>query len=158
MNWGKGFFRVWLLLSGLWVIGAGLFFWSDIMNPKPYLNVGYAYDPEKHSYVKLERYTTDETTLEGLVSTGKAKKINILSLSGWDGVLYYPATETAEQSEKHKAWMTEAVKPQYTALQSGHRRDHIWYFAMTAALPPLILLCFGAAIGWVLTGFRQHKV
>jgi hypothetical protein len=42
----------------------------------------------------------------------------------------------------------------YRVVRDNERRTAVWFAAMLAIVPPILILGFGSALGWAFKGFR----
>lgn len=154
MNWRGGFFRAWVMLSVLWVIGAGLFasniYFSDRINFETYHS--FSWEPPYAKYLKptdpewqafVEARTLPAGMLDHVFNTRNYRS----HLYTADGILPEDLTRSSA-----------VVQPSIDAYQANSdviRAAFVpWAFGMTL-LPPLGLLLVGWVIGWVLGGLRK---
>lgn len=109
MNWRRGFFRAWLVLSLCWIAGWGYYFQSSLCAV----------------YSQAARAESAKELADGLKP----------------GVMF-----------------TLHPRLDPVCFPTGDTRPD-WYIRLEAlkkiAVPPLGLLIVGAAIGWILGGFRR---
>ncbi|MBY5555236.1 hypothetical protein HFO39_18590 [Rhizobium leguminosarum] len=156
MNWSRGFFRTWILISILWVITVGLFSYRSI--ERPYLSsAGYLYDLDTSKPPRrLEEYSTDFHEAERRKGAGELVEYEI-TIDDTPNVITYhflPATIPHEQRIK----VIEGYMERATAIQNARmrraRQENIISMIQSMIFPLVILLCIGVAIRWVFLGFR----
>jgi hypothetical protein len=154
MAWGRGLFRVWVVLATIWVIAVTLFMWQSVANP--YISWGGFKmgqgDPEY-----LDPYGEKIAAAREL----KSRKLLVEYEIAYDKTalrktaFFFPNTSLHEDNLK----AITAYIPEATAIQNakiGKARSEALYGALWAAiLPPMILLLLGLAIRWALMGFRR---
>lgn len=151
VNWGRGFFRAWMLLAILWVAFALLIGWGSVANPYvPTKDVAVVTETEQVDL--LEPYGEVHQAFEERVRAGTTKKT---ALDRYGFNLY-----TAGHIEPWKYYeflgKANARVAEYVATEAVARRSQaIPQLAMGVLLPPLIVLVLGWAIGWVISGFRK---
>jgi hypothetical protein len=139
MNWRKGFFRGWLLISILWIFGVGVVLWPDAakkielarMSDKQLLSVLY---PECKEIPDLPKGFILDTCAEALQKAGRNpfEVFDVADLRRWGG-------------------------------GDGYIEQVIRVIKATVSLvpillgPPLFLLLLGVGIGWVLIGFKTKR-
>jgi hypothetical protein len=116
--WRRGFFRVWVLLSALWIVGA---VWVESLPQS-----GPPKFDETSPFLKLG---PDGKFYSSLAECQAAAKLD-------------PRVDLANCIEYFEAERFEPVRR--AARAAG------WI-----AVPPLLLLLIGAAVGWALRGFRR---
>lgn len=157
MNWSRGFFRAWILISILWVITVGLFSYSSI--ERPYLSSdGYLYELDTSKPPKrLEAYSTDFREAERRKGEGELVEYEITNDDTQNVTTFHflPATLPHERRIK----VIEGYIERATAIQNARmrraRRENIISMVQSMFIPPSILLCIGIAIRWVFLGFRR---
>ncbi|MQW47451.1 hypothetical protein GHK68_35920 [Sinorhizobium meliloti] len=153
MTWGRGLFRIWVVLTILWIIVVTLFMWQSVANP--YIAWGgFKMGQGEPEY--LEPYGEKISAAREL----KSRKLLVEYEIAYDKTalretaFFFPAASLHEDNLK----AIEAYIPKATALQDAKIRkarfktlqDALW----GAVLPPVILLMLGLAIRWALLGFR----
>lgn len=137
MNWRRGFFRLWIVLSALW---AGV----------AYLYVDPGHDIYGEAIVDLP---------EG---PGLSVPLNISS----DGIHkaltdYYAGTMPAQSSLETKiAQSTQLVRAEIDNLTQRNiaERRYQWRtLAVVVICVPAGVLIFGSVLAWVLSGFQERK-
>jgi hypothetical protein len=118
--WARGFFRVWVLLSIVWIGGAIL------VVTHPPVQIGPPQFDETMPFLKI---TPSGKFMKSLAECRAEAKLD-------PGVDLQNCAEYFEAERVQQLW--RFVRP------TG------WVVA-----PPLVLLFFGAAIGWALRGFRR---
>jgi len=132
VNWGQGFFRLWIFLSVLWI---GLVVYH--IGPKSYTTFGRVYevrDPDGHiREFDLTRNQTDLAADVGEWMQAQRPDIDISELqTDLDELVIAVKSEyQAEVDEAKKAWLV-------------------------TVLPPVALLGFGLCIFWIARGFRPR--
>lgn len=141
MTWGRGFFRLWLVLAALWVAGT-----VSIVGPDAYrwwpnklikLNVGGHEVQVDETFLKL---TPDEQNEE----VDKIAKLLKRPPNPFD---QFHQTEPPKWEE-----LLRLPPP-------GFAIDHPFNIAVWAAtlVPPLAVLALGLCIAWITRGFRPQK-
>ncbi len=150
IRWGRGFFRVWMLIAIVW-IGVGVIAGGNsILNPyvsKQILAVPTAtsqltmYMTLSPEHIELMRLETEGTIVATEVRDGFK--------------LYTPADSESDRRQRTVA-AAQTIVDEYVAEETTTRRSQAlptvlgWTF-----LPPLFLLVAGWAIGWAISGFRR---
>lgn len=212
-NWRRGFFRLWVLLTILWVVAIGLLTWNGIANPYVSETLFTFNKSDELEVVPLfsEQYTkmlADETSgyytrvsfkdeaprmiymapnafqilirgkkFEALMSNERVNDPDYDSLatslidfigkneldldppiSAEEVRAAIPSTLTLQYKEPWVKYKVRdfAVEAQ-ARLTEEASRNAIAAAISGMVIPPLILLVLGAAIGWVLTGFRRKQ-
>lgn len=134
MQWARGFFRVWIIISILWI---GVVVMIAKPETYPLLWHGSKWDigtPTGHQFILDASMTREqlEQTLDSALRQEEARAGHKLE-SGIREVLLNHVDERERARDQ---------APQ------------IWLITI---LPPIALLLLGIAIGWVLSGFRSSK-
>lgn len=151
VNWGRGFFRVWMLLAMLWVGFALLLGWGSVANP--YVSgKDVAIVTDTDAIDLLDSYGEVHSAFEERVRTGTTKRT---ALDAYGFNLYTGASlepwKYYEYVERANARVAEYVEQEKVAKRS----QTIPLLVMGVTLPPLVALLLGWAIGWVISGFRR---
>lgn len=148
IKWSRGFFRLWILLSAVWVVIVGVFSWPQIHKP---------FVP---SHVFIE-YTGDRAW--GFFSDEALKARELVTrkfyveveVEGAPGITYIGAGgEKLANSMKQKAPLMVDF---YEAQVSTRRASALRSAASFGLVPPLILIIAGALVAWALRGFRDDR-
>jgi hypothetical protein len=139
MNWQKGFFRAWVLLTIIWLAGAGTF----------------AYGPT-HAYFDADRKITN------LELTQKNKEPNPFDQFDKPKPSKKHLTDTevfgtppAEKPLDFSKFGTLDEQAEYVDRRTALRKLKI--IAIIAMAGPAALLALGAMIVWVFSGFRKEQ-
>ena len=150
IRWARGFFRLWMLVAVLWV-GAGAV-----------LGVGGLMNPYVERQILLVPAATNELTM---VPRWSAAYPNLQTLVAADAIV---ETELAEgyslYTRKDMSWprlnsltvegkvLVASHIQEQTAAQRSKMAPSVVGWVL---LPPTVLLAFGWAIGWAISGFRR---
>jgi len=141
MNWARGFFRVWVLLSCLWVVLVGGLAWEDY--------------PDESSYVARTSTSGDNALREALTrsygSTMWEDGNGSASLSMLKSALNV-ARETGTAAD---AFVIELAVIQASEKLAEHQMAHLRQRSIAAVALPASLLALGTFVAWVLNGFRR---
>jgi hypothetical protein len=132
LQWRRGFFRVWIVISVLWVDLA-------VMVAKP-----DAYSPLWHGakYV-IKTNTGQQFTLD--TSTPRDELVQVL-----DSALRQEAVRPGNNVDSSTR---DAI---LNLIDAGERtRDQALQVWLVTIIPPVALLLLGIALGWVVGGFRK---
>lgn len=141
MNWGKGFFRIWLVVSLLWAILIGFTFYEDW----PSFAEENSYIIHQNGNIKSVTHDVQEVVDEAL------KRGLLIATDNPEGFSVLVDAKLDRQAQ------TEAVKKVRIYLEAEYLKRVTVYLkdAVLAALSvPLVLLASGFAIGWIVRGFR----
>jgi len=153
MTWSRGLFRVWVVLTILWIIVVTLFMWQSVANP--YISWG-SFKMGQGEPEYLDPYGEKISAAREL----KSRKLLVEYEIAYDKTalretaFFFPAASLHEDNLK----AIEAHIPKATALQDAKirkaRLETLQGALWGAVLPPVILLMLGLAIRWALLGFR----
>lgn len=149
--WGRGFFRMWMLLAILWMGFALLIGWGSVANP--YVSVkNVAIIAETEAVDLLDPYGEVHMAFEDRVRAGTTKKTALqeYGFNLYTGVSLEPG-RFHEYLEKANARVAEYVQQETVTRRS----QAVPQLAMGLILPPVVVLVLGWAIGWALSGFRK---
>lgn len=131
MNWRRGFWRVWGVISIVWIAVAFV-----IAAPFPSTNPVVRFDAWGHQ-VKLPADTEKETVRSALI-----KFLN---------------EERAKDPGPWIEYQGNIDEKVDELIRNYQPTSWFWQllpFSMIALLPPAILLVLGMALGWIVRGFR----
>jgi hypothetical protein len=146
MNWKRGFLRLWLVFSVLWIAFVGVVSWSVLPtdpNPPP---PGFAVDKPQHP-----------------PKSSPASKINDL-FSRFESKTPKRGLTDAEvgllPDGKPDDWtVVDETKITFDDLPDAPwiiaRRSQLWETLYIAAIPPTLLLVLSMALVWAGRGFRK---
>ena len=129
MSWRKGFFRLWVLFTVLWVIGAGF--------------GGYVYGGWK-PYQDASR---ELARLDKFERANEAEKVEMVRKDPYIGLGQWVVSGCAK-----KETLTQCVNSSRERMKTGLKISGAIAIAVPAAL-----LALGAALAWVFKGFRQRQ-
>jgi hypothetical protein len=143
MNWGKGFFRLWVLAVFLWVAGiilTAIGSWPPFSEHKY-----YAWNSGSGNFKGVD--WTDNYELEKAINAGQHTAVE--SPEGFT-VVFGNGVERSQVNAGVRK-VREAVE--------GERplriKSHIAAAAVFAIVPPIVILLGGLALAWVIGGFRR---
>ncbi|WP_439271108.1 hypothetical protein [Pseudochrobactrum sp. HB0163] len=149
ITWSRGLFRLWIVISSIWVVLSVLIRSNDVISP--YYS-GYAILAGENKNTVFDKYSSETYDLDQLVANGKVKKYEAKNIK--NTVIYMP-TSLSNEDVKLRLYNanTEAInlrdreisKKRWAAIQSA---------ALITILPPIILFIIGYAAIWVFRGFR----
>jgi hypothetical protein len=179
MNWGRGFFRLWVLLSTLWVLVAGAIVVSNFQLPSNRLLYSPVMDwfstdgacflpkPEEEWACKIiaDAFTTGNT-IQITLQTGVVMVIPFFMQDGEPPAAIWPrelGTKILPTSDLSKA--TDKVNERLGSLEvmandahSRHVREtylEAMKYLGYVLVVPLVILVVGLGIQWTLAGFRN---
>jgi hypothetical protein len=140
MNWRRGFFRIWLLASILWILGIAAAFWTDAAKQ---FELARLSDEELIS----QRYPVcrqlPNPPPKGFILDECADALQKAGINPFD---VYDIAELRRwgrgNSYVEQSMRMISVAPPMLALLLG---------------PPFCILLFGIAVGWVLSGFTSSR-
>ncbi|ANK84175.1 MULTISPECIES: hypothetical protein [unclassified Rhizobium] len=146
-----------MLISILWVITVGLFSYSSI--ERPYLRAaGYLYDLDTSKPPKLmEEYSNDFGEADRRKGEGELVKYEITIDETPNFITYHflPATIPHDQHIKVIEGYMDRARAIQSARMGRARQENTISMIQWMIFPPIILLCIGVAIRWVLLGFQR---
>jgi hypothetical protein len=135
-NMRRGFFRLWVLVSALWMAATGLMWGTDLYNQRQRLK---AYRAIESMFAELVVSLEAGIAAGGMTtSTGEWRDAGLLQLD---------LVDARVGAEKRKADIADL---------EARIRDQLAPAAATIVGPPLFLLLLGMAIAWVASGFRPR--
>jgi hypothetical protein len=144
MNWSKGFFRVWVVFSVLWM--AGFLFAAYLSSP--YFPELYVARTTTGLVNAVSEYSPDGKVLIEMETQGQLKSFK---LDQFPELTFFAAPNPKEQTVSK---LSNFAKEQQQQIISKHNSD--WFDTLiTAALFALGLLVIGSALAWALRGFKR---
>jgi hypothetical protein len=136
----RGLFRLWLVLSVLWIGGVGTVTWSNLPSDEWWRN-----DP----IVQRAGPTPNPETIRVQSPDGQVHEFP----AGTASDVIERVMKDYWQSQTNKAATAGTFDPaefaafkQRAAIQTGVK---------LALIPPVLMLALGSALGWAFTGFRR---
>jgi len=150
MRWKRGRFRLWVVISGLWVIGALVIGFEGIWNPRVYGRVVDLFPSSKtHEFTNETVYTWSSSTpaapagferatynFDGTTYIFQYPEGSLPSFEGSDWIK--SVADDVEDDRKHRLW--------------DARLERILVTAVGALIPPAIVLAIGSAFAWTFVG------
>ena len=134
MAWRKGFFRIWVVLSVIW-IGVAIL----IAKPQTYV---WLWNAPKY---EITLPTGSRIILDGSKSREEANEF-------LDDQIKHEASNRPG-AKIEPGTRDEVLNSIYGGYASpGERAREAWF---AAVLPPIGLFIIGLAVGWIFTGFRK---
>jgi hypothetical protein len=129
MRWGRGFFRVWLVLSLLWICPSV-----------------YGFKPATYSWLlKAPVYTVSIGNNGRQVTLDTSRRRDELASDLFEALkLEAKASKLSDTDD-----ILTAIDSKYAT--AGDKAREAW---LVTVIPPLALLVLGLAIAWILRGFR----
>lgn len=154
MSWSKGFFRLWVVLAGLWLASAVVITVLEIRDG-PYFPETFAgIQRDSGEVITFERYSDEGGVYAEAIEKGDFVATIIPTLRNVSYIhgREMATVELAESADRVIALMTARQEAMYQA----HRKAMLYAFAGWGLLPPVIALLSGLAIAWIATGFRSR--
>ncbi|WP_456853435.1 hypothetical protein [Bradyrhizobium sp. USDA 4501] len=145
MNFRRGFVRLWLALSVLWVLGTFAFF--ALANSALILPEAYVMKDATSGFFKLDNFF-DQFDASFKAAHQTIEFPNNVTLFVVNGVP--DAVVKAKANEFYKTYS----EPRSGELWSA-RFDYWMKVALAAFGPPFVVLALGSLIGWILAGFAR---
>src|SRR5262245_55084454 len=133
MTWRRGFFRLWLVLSVLWI---GLVVYLN--EPKTYTRFSNAVYEVKSSDGRVRQFNLAGSQTELAAD-----------LTAWMQAERPDISISELQADLDE--LVTAIKSEYQAELNEAKTA--W---MLTVLPPVALLCFGLCVFWIVRGFRPR--
>lgn len=166
MNYKRGLFRIWILVSVLWIVGCAGF---------AYIHYSTAYPAGRnYQYViqtKKMPWETDWTKpiYEIAFAPGKGKfpeafqLIDDKYLDGFNKAVNAGTKKTVDMTNMDTLYISAEYNQNDVAILSDEFEAQWWGrffsdykpYAIGAIVPPVCLLILGFLIGWVIAGFRK---
>ena len=147
--WGRGFFRVWMLVAVLWWIGGAVIgYWLVVVPSVSTKNLNRTLSG---SYQLYSPYGPETRAFEEAVTARTAVASEVRP--GYR--LYTPATTSDADLTKYRGEGAEVVDDYINTMTVSQRSAVLPTWVGWTVAPPLVLLILGWAIAWVLSGFRQ---
>jgi hypothetical protein len=166
MNWARGLFRAWLLISTVWVLLVGYFASDVFLRPLPF-GGNFQYSVQ----VKEMPWNTDwsKPLYEISYPPGKGRFPDSFAtlddeyLQDWDKRAKTGELIKVEFPDGSMLYLASAWTDNDKNLLSKEFWDQRWYRYLQkigrwlglALAPPAALLVLGCALRWVLRGFRS---
>ena len=150
MNWRRGLFRLWLVVSALWLIVVVVFFYPQVVSP--YI--------EPHAYI-----LTDDLKFFELDNVADSEDRNFkaayqIEIEFPNKVTLFAKDDTPKPvlDTQSKSFYEQHVKPREAELGTARWHSLERAFA-TGLLPPLAFVLLGLVIWWIVNGFKSaaHK-
>ena len=157
MAWSRGLFRIWIVLSILWLVAAGALLWKPVFGGgTPLFEEWYRFSWEE----KAVQLGPLDKEFQDYVSLGQPLPAGIIwtTLSSNDFAFHLMHAEGIAPADLEAS--LAAVQADLDKLQSSQdssRRQAMPLFAGILLAPPLVLLLIGWVIGWVARGFRSSQ-
>ncbi|WP_378947733.1 hypothetical protein [Mesorhizobium sp. ANAO-SY3R2] len=151
MAWGRGFFRLWVMLSALWVAFSVLMYWERITDPAP---IEFAFTFRENSPVAIEAGSPEHATL---LAQRKAGGYTSMPLASGDRAFISTKEELNVRVHQLMA-IQDAHGGIRTKLSAQTFRRNLGEALQMAAFVPGMLLALGFGIGWIASGFRRQDM
>lgn len=154
IRWARGFFRIWVLVSLVWVaVGAAIGIGSVV---NPYIETRVLAVPADTNLVTLFPAWGDEhRDLRTLASQNAMVEYPI----GDRGYLLYQRPEAPSATVQSRIQEAQTIVAEYVQVETSKARARqVPIVAMALLIPPFALLIAGWAIGWAIAGFRRSAV
>jgi hypothetical protein len=143
-----------VLLALLWWLFSALLLFNAIVNPYNYNPpIGFIYygDVSKPPN-EVGQFSDDYRGIDEAVKRGLFREARI---TGFDWVrVFIPATAPNDLDKSRLADLSAKLSARQSVLRNASFWQAITSFAFAAAVP-VVLLVLGAAVAWVLSGFRR---
>jgi hypothetical protein len=155
MRWKRGFFRLWVVISGLWIIGAVIIGWSSVADPRVHGRV-VRLDPvtETHRITDAPVYYWSSTT----PVAPQGFQTVLIELEGTRYGFQFPEGTVPNLGESD--WVKSVVEDAHDDKQRRLQEKqigNILTLLMAAILPPVTILAIGGAFAWAISGFSRKE-
>ncbi len=155
-NWKRGLFRIWFVLSILWV---SLWGWLAISDwPDLPLKGERFYIKHPDDNPTLEKVLTTETEEEFI------KSVKIEGGGDPTQFIYWETTPLGYRTIIGKKWTDERAKERLrfademiTQQTNARQWEHLFNKGSVAVIWPLAVLVLGSALAWAFSGFRKEE-
>jgi hypothetical protein len=150
MNWGKGFFRSWIVLSGLWLSAVAALGFLDLSSkfyPGGAILAGKTISPAFEKYSKEGR-ALSEAEREGQVRSFTVDKIPEVSI-------YVPTSLSDDERAKRLSAATQVAAQAKDTFFREKRWISLKQYSLAAVLPPAVVFLIGFALLWAIRGFLR---
>ncbi|WP_313060165.1 hypothetical protein [Agrobacterium cavarae] len=155
MAWGRGLFRVWIVLTALWFIAVGVTMRESIADP--YVNWG-GFDMVRDTPNYLEQDDASFILYKGLAEKKVFTEYEIESEGLWPTSFFFLNTVPEEKAQKEIKELMPRVVATQTAMIRKKRWETLQEAAMMALSPPTCTLVLGLVLRWALIGFRPKLI
>jgi hypothetical protein len=154
MNWRKGFYRIWVGATVLWLIAVVWMFYAPIVHPDPFLrSASLRYDEGAGIYRSIDPQPREMLDMKNRLDlSGPIEG----SPHGWSATVYVLPDESAEKRALHQQRVDTLMKARHAVLVRVDRRIALQEVWKTALVPPVVLLLAGLGIAWIASGFRRQ--
>lgn len=154
MTWRRGFFRLWVVVTLVWVALAVLVSWSGLTSSSTYHTVtAFAYPKGSTTPDEFSDYSDNYRAIRKAVEDGKASAVPV---PGHDWATLFMAASTDEGAKADRAAaLSSLLTKRDEALVSARQKSAWSGLLWISTLPPITVLLIGVAIAWVLRGFRR---
>jgi hypothetical protein len=135
LRWGRGFFRAWIVISVLW-IGLAVMIAKPEAYPALWHGAKYTVTSPTGQQITVDASMTRDQltqTLEGAIQQEEARSGHKVESGTREAILNHIDTMVGARDQALQVWLITII-------------------------PPVALLLWGIAIGWVIGGFRKDKV
>jgi hypothetical protein len=144
LNLRRGFFRIWLAVSVLWLFIVGALFYDQIASP--YIGPQFYILTDDLDFSKLDEFDTFDRDFQAQ---------HIAMHFPYNVTVYAPNnTPRAALDAGAKVFTEKYMKPLQTELTNA-RWQSLEQASAFGLLPPLTLLLLGLVIGWISSGFKS---
>lgn len=155
MRWRRGLFRIWIVISGLWIIGAFVIGFNSVADPRVHGRV-VKLDPT------LKRHKITSETVYAWRSSAPTAPVGFESvLVDFDDVRYsFQFPKGSLPNFKGSDWIKSVASAAQTDMEQrlqDKRFENVVTVLMASILPPAIVLAIGAAFAWAFSGFSRKN-
>ena len=147
MKWRRGFFRLWVAGSALWLAAWVAIQWVDYTRPLPTLSdVVYVMPNATEDFYRLNNYFDqfDDHIANNHYKVDFPHKVRLL---------VHNAVPTAIAEARGKDFYEQYSKPRGPV----DWRNQLIFLGLIGIIPPLLLLIVGWVLAWAFSGFRDGR-
>jgi hypothetical protein len=179
----NGFQRLWIFISGLWMLLFVWLGWLQVVRDTPQIyGASYNHSPDSSVLQAMDKSDWDQSGCPSDWSEAKASAEAFLrKKENAESTVMALQAEEPDSNEfqllrfpeqpANDAWLcvgrkvseaeTDRIRHDYarayTKLTRSKQFEDVRVFAALALFPPAVLYGFGAAVAWVIRGFRKQE-
>lgn len=151
MTWARGFFRLWLFASAIWLgVAALVSFTGDPYFPPVYVGVY-----RDGNVTKVAKYSEEAANLEKFERDGLMKRVDLV---GFPYATYFANSKLdGQQLREQSKRVTDFLQTDVASTVAEYRASGWRSFGLFGVLPPISILIFGICFAWIAAGFTGGR-